>query len=223
MVEFVSFLSDSILFFVFFTKFSYNHKYLLFYVSLIPKQNCFYDKILSSIVKFHVLIIFLLSLYIPSIYAENIEPLELSKSPEKETNITSKIHPTLLQWQTSADPNEFAKNNNLSYKDDKIKVYIYLDSVKSKSNISPEIEIAASDENIVVSFVTSEQLDKLNDLDFVERVMLPVLAHTPPIPNVKTPKTQTPAEEQSDYLPWLVIGGIIIFTVIIILKRRKEK
>ena len=173
--------------------------------------------------KFQFLVIFLLSVYVTSIYAENIESFELSKSSEKGTDITSKIHPILVQWQASEDPIEFAKNNNLSYKEDKIKVYIYLESAELRSELPSDITIVSYDEKIAVAFVPSAQLDKLDNLDFVERVMLPVLARTPPIPKVETPETQTQSEDQSDYLTWLVIGGIVLFTTVVILKRQRRQ
>jgi len=88
-------------------------------------------------------------------------------------NSSSKVHPILIQWQTSENPNEFAKENNLSYKENKIGVYIYLESEEYLSKIPPEINITAFDEKIAVAIVSSAQLDKLEELDFVERVTPP--------------------------------------------------
>lgn len=175
---------------------------------------------------FRLVLLFLLFLLIQnsnSILAENIDS-ENSSASNKEFASTSesKIHPILIQWQISENPNEFAKENNLSYKDNKIKVYIYLESAELRSKIPHEITIAAFDDKIAVSFVSSEQLDKLDDLDFVERVMLPDLAHTPPIPQIEQPETQIPEENRYDYLVWIVIGGIVISTIIAIFKKRKK-
>ncbi len=168
---------------------------------------------------FHLLIIFLICVYIPSIYAENSESFEVSKFSDEDSNITSKLHPILIQWQAAEDPNEFAKNKNLSYKEDKIKVYIYLESAELRSKLPPEITISSFDEKIVVAFVSSEQLDKLDNLDFVERVMLPVLARTPPIPQIETPETEIPEENGDNYLILITIGGIAIFTISVIIKK----
>ncbi len=140
---------------------------------------------------------------------------------EFRSSSSSKIHSILIQWQLSENPNEFAKENNLSYTENKIGVYIYLESVESRSKIPNEITIAASDEKILVAFVSSEQLDKLEELDFIERVTPPDLARTPPIPQVKIPESQTTEENEYDYLLWLVIGGIVIITVGIFKKRKK--
>jgi len=175
---------------------------------------------------FQLLLFFLLFLLIQnsnSILAENIDSENSSASiKELKSTSESKIHPILIQWQTSENPNEFAKENNLSYKDNKIKVYIYLESAELRSKIPPEITIAAFDQKIAVAFVSSEQLDKLDDLDFVERITLPDLARTPPIPQIEQPETQIPEKNLYDYLVWIIIGGIVIFTIIAIFKKRQK-
>jgi len=160
------------------------------------------------------------------IQAENIKSnLENSSTPIEQfrSPTSSKIHPLLVQWQVSENPNEFAKENNLSYTENKIGVYIYLDNSDSLSQIPSEIEVTANDEKIVVAFVSSKQLDKLDDLDFVERVTPPDFARTPPIPQVELPESQTPKENRYDYLLWIVIGGIVIISIGIFQKRRKHK
>ena len=159
-----------------------------------------------------------------SIQAQNAEsnlenssiPIEKFRSPSN-----SKIHSILIQWQTSENPNEFAKENNLSYTENKIEVYIHLESVESRSKIPNDITITAFDEKKLVAFVSSKQLDKLEELDFIERVTPPDLARTPPIPQVEIPQSQTTEENEYDYLLWLVIGGIVIITVGIFKKRKK--
>jgi len=160
------------------------------------------------------------------IQAENIKSnLENSSTPIEEFRepSSSKIHSLLIQWQTSDTPNKFAKENNLSYTENKIGVYIYLDNPDSLSKIPSEIEVTANDEKIVVAFVSSKQLDKLDDLDFVKRVTPPDFARTPPIPQVELPEGQTPKENRYDYLLWIVIGGIVIISFGIFQKRRKHK
>ena len=178
---------------------------------------------------FQILLFFLLLL----IYTQNTNTIYAS-NPESDTknssasfeqlrlNSSSKIHPILTQWQTSENPNEFAKENNLSYKENKVGVYIYLESAESRSKIPPEINVTAFDDKIVVAFVSSAQLDKLEELDFVERVTPPERMRTPPIPQIETPEIQTLEENQYDYLVWIVIGGIAIITIGI-LKKKKLK
>ena len=90
-------------------------------------------------------------------------------------------------------------------------------------SLTDDITITAFDEKILVAFVSSKQLDKLEELDFIERVTPPDLARTPPIPQVKIPESQTTGENQYDYLLWLVIGGIVFITVGIFKKRKKLK
>ncbi len=160
------------------------------------------------------------------IQAENVESnLENSSTPIEQfrSPSNSKIHPLLIQWQLSLTPNEFAKENNLSYNENKIGVYIYLDNFDSLSKIPSEIEVTASDEKIIVAFVSSEQLDTLEELDFVERVTPPDFARTPPIPQVEIPETQTTEENPYDYLVWVVVGGIVIIAAGIFKKRKKPK
>ena len=174
--------------------------------------------------KFQVFVIFLLIALIPAAYAENSELSENSSLiSERKTSTTSNIHSILIQWQESENPEEFAKNHNLSYKDGKVGVYIYLDNAESQSKIPLEIEITASDDKIAVAFVTSEQLYKLSEMEFVERISLPVLAQNPPIPKVDTPETQPPVEEQPNYFVWLVIWGAAIFIIAVILKKQRRK
>jgi len=179
---------------------------------------------------FQGLAIFLLFLLLiqnlGGIQAENTESNLKNFSPpieEFRSSSSSKIHSILIQWQTSENPNEFAKENNLSFIDNKIGVYIYLESVESRSKIPSEITITAFDEKIVVAFVNSEQLDKLEELDFIERVTPPEFMRTPPIPKVEIPQSPTIEENQYDYLLWLVIGGIVIITIGIFKKRKKLK
>ncbi len=142
---------------------------------------------------------------------------------EFRSSSSSKIHSILIQWQLSENPNEFAKENNLSYTENKIGVYIYLENAKSRSKIPSEITIIASDKKILVAFVSSEQLDKLEELDFIQRITPPDLARTPPIPQVKIPESQTTEENEYDYLLWFGIGGIVIITIGIFKKRKKLK
>ena len=135
-------------------------------------------------------------------------------------NSSSKVHPILIQWQTSENPNEFAIENNLSYKENKVGVYIYLESAESRSKIPLEINVTAFDDKIVVAFVSSAQLDKLEELDFVERVTPPDRVRIPPIPQIEIPETQTLEENQYDYFVWIVIGGTVIIIIGIFIKKK---
>ncbi len=84
-----------------------------------------------------------------------------------------------------------------------------------------EITISAFDEKIIAAYVSSEQLDKLEELDFIERVTPPDLVRTPPIPQVKILESQTTEENEYDYLLWFGIGGIVLITIGIFRKRKK--
>ena len=177
------------------------------------------------------LAIFLLFLFfmqnLGGIQAENAEESNLKNfsTPIEEfrSSSNSKIHSILIQWQLSENPNEFAKENNLSYTENKIGVYIYLENAKSRSKIPLEITITASDEKILVAFVSSKQLDKLDNLNFVKRITPPDLARTSTIPQVEIPESQTLVENLYDYLVWIVIVGIVIITIGIFKKRKRSK
>jgi len=88
----------------------------------------------------------------------------------------TKVDPLILEWQSSSNPEAFARINNLSFSDDKIAAYIYLDNADSISNIPSEIDVISSDDNIVVAFVSSQQIEQLAQMVFVERIAPPILA-----------------------------------------------
>ena len=171
-----------------------------------------------------IFLLFLTLLNVGSIFAENIisENENLSSIENFRSPTNSKIHPTLIQWKISDDPNEFAKQNNLSYIDNKIGVYIYLESAESRIKIPQNITITGSDQKIIVGFVSIEQLDMLEKLDFVERVTLPDLARTSIL---KEEISESPPieENHNNYLLWPIIGAIIFITIVIFIKRRKTK
>jgi len=96
--------------------------------------------------------------------------------PELRSSQSLKIHSLLFEWQSSSTPEVFARNNNLSVSDNKIQVYIYLDSADSIVNIPQDIDVIDSNENIAVAFVSSEQINQLAQLDFVVKISLPLTA-----------------------------------------------
>jgi len=178
---------------------------------------------------FQGLVIFLLFLLfiqnLGGIQAETAESnLKNFSAPIEEfrSSSSSKIHSILIKWQLSENPNEFAKENQLLYTENKIGVYIYLESTESLSKIPPEITVTAFDEKIVVAFVSSEQLDELDDLNFVKRITPPDLARTT-MPQVEIPESQTIEENLYDYLVWIIVAGIIIITIGIFKKRKHSK
>jgi len=116
----------------------------------------------------------------PPILARFLETREPVEEISKSDN--SKINSVILGWMESLDPNLFAEENSLIFSDNKIQVYVYLDSTESISNIPQGIDVVASDENIAVTFVNSEQINQLAQLDFVEQISPPVKARIPPIP-----------------------------------------
>jgi len=100
-----------------------------------------------------------------------------SRSPGSE-----KIDSILIQWQSSPTPQFFAEQNNLRTSEDKVSVYIYLDSYESVSKIPNDIDVLLTSDNIAVAFLSSNQINQLAQLDFVEQISLPIKARIPPIP-----------------------------------------
>ncbi len=103
----------------------------------------------------------------------------LVKSP---SSYTSKVDPLIIAWQVETNQEEFAKNNNISYSNGKIGVYIYLDDQSSISKIPSDVEITATDANIVVAMVTSSQIDQLAQIDSINKISLPKEVTNPIIP-----------------------------------------
>jgi len=120
-----------------------------------------------------------------------------------------KINSVLLEWMNSSSPASFAEDNNLIFSDDKIQVYVYLDSAESISNIPQDIDVVDSDDNIVVALVSSEQINQLAQLDFVEKIAPPIQATISPIPIL-------PEDDKDDNSALIGIGvGIGIAIAII--------
>jgi hypothetical protein len=162
---------------------------------------------------FLILILLILSF---NLHTANSESIEQSQFTADRSSKISKIHPILIQWQASENPDEFAKVNSLIQQKDKIAVYIHLDNFQSLSNIPLDIEVTASDDTTIAAFVNSEQLDGLSKLDFVLRVTPPDLAETPPIPKISTSQTEFAENIQPQYTTWIIAGGLAITTIIVI-------
>ena len=167
------------------------------------------------------------------IFAEN----DNGTNSVEESNLEkkSKTHPLLLQWQQVGNPNEFAQQNQLLHKDNKIGGYIHVPGSEQISQIPSEIEVIGSDKEIVVAFVTAIQLDSLEEMDFVTKITLPDVARPPPLPETDPPKTETPVvietgengfEETPEDLGiiWIiaVVIGVTIIVIVIRLKRAKR-
>ena len=167
--------------------------------------------------KFRLLIIVMIFVFYSLIYVDYAESLE--SGLEKESNFISKIQPILLAWQNSENPNEFAKINNIPLVEDKVKVYIYLENQTMREKIPPEITTTGFDGNIVGALVSSDNLDTLDRLDFVQRITVPVLAQTPPVPQIENQDPLSSDKDESNYVTWVLILGVVIFLSIVIIKK----
>ena len=114
-------------------------------------------------------------------FVQRIEP-PVSGTFMVETNLQKtipddysvKIAELIQQWQASPNPATFALENVLQYSDGKIRVYIYLDSYESVTNLPNDIDFLVSSDNIVVAFLDSQEINQIAKLDFVQRIELPV-------------------------------------------------
>lgn len=135
--------------------------------------------------------------------------------------ISSKIHPTILQWQSSPNPDEFAIENNLIVRDEKINVYIHLTDSQVISNVSDIVDVISSDGNIAVAFVDSEMISLLENSQFVKQISIPDIARTPPIPQVEPLENIQNSSE--DYTLIGIASIIAIILIIILYKKFKNK
>ena len=137
--------------------------------------------------------------------------------PELRSPELAKIHSQIIEWKSSLNPEAFARDNNLIFSDNKIQVYVYLDSADSIANIPQEISVLDSDDNIVVAFVSSEQINQLAQLDFVVQISPPIEARIPPIPIL-------PEDNEIDNSVWIGVGiaiAIAIIAGIVYAKKRR--
>lgn len=150
--------------------------------------------------------------------SENLQDDNLSK--------TSKIQPILLRWQSSENPVDFAKNNGFLYKDDMVQVYIYLTGTEFLSLISSEFNVVSSDQKIAVAYITPEQLEEFEKMDFIEKVTLPDIAKTPPIPQLETKdenQDNPPKDNQGFFeiiIPIITVSIISIIAIVLLKKKR---
>ena len=148
---------------------------------------------------------------------KNVEAQESLEINEiKKENNYSKISSIIEQWQSSTDPEAFAQENNLKYSNGKIWIYIYLNSDESVSDLSPEIEIISSVDNIVSAYASSQQITELSQLDFVNRIDSPVL------PDLK--QELPDSEINLNYMAIIILIILIVIgiTTIFVIRRKRS-
>lgn len=147
-----------------------------------------------------------------------------SQMREDISNSNPKINPIISEWQSSEDPETFASENNLSFFEGKLSVYVHLNQADSISRFPKNIDIQASDNRIVVAFVTSNQIDDLATLDFVIKITPPDYVKTLPSPKIQPEESVIPIQDENIYLNliWIIILGSIIVIVIILKKQKKH-
>jgi len=137
----------------------------------------------------------------------------IKTNPEPRSSESAKIHSKIIEWKNSSNPEAFARDNNIVFSDNKIQVYIYLDSANSIANIPQNIDVIGSDDNIVVAFVNSKQINQLAQLDFVEQISPPITAvprETQREPTEITPKLDDP-KINSVILEWMSSSNLKSF------------
>jgi len=157
-------------------------------------------------------------------FSQGMELMDPNTIPSKGSltpPVDSKIHQTLTEWQASSDPATFAAANNLSFSNNKIEVYVFLDSAESISNIPQDIDVVDSNGNIAVARVSSEQINQLSLLDFVEKIEPPILAQNPPLP---TPEEDNVIDDSMSNEIVIGVGIVIVIAIgvgVFSLRRRR--
>ena len=128
-----------------------------------------------------------------------------------------KISESIQEWQSSSDPTSFATENNLEYSDGKIRVYIYLDSYESVTNLPNDIDFLVSSDNIVVAFLDSQEINQITKLDFVQRIELPVSGTFGP-PQIADTES---IDEIFLYSITAIIIAAVVSGIVVVSRRRK--
>jgi len=90
-----------------------------------------------------------------------------------DQSYSKKIHPNIMKIMSDSDPKTMARALGTSYEEDKIFVYVYLDS-DYISNPPTEINIIEQDENVILAKLSMTEIETISDLDSVERIALPI-------------------------------------------------
>jgi hypothetical protein len=93
---------------------------------------------------------------------------------QKYSDFSPKINSKVLDVITNENPSEIAKKLRMNFKDDQITVYVYLHSSENQKGLPQNIEVISSSENIAVANVNLQQINQLSQLNFVQRIDVPV-------------------------------------------------
>ncbi|HSB57311.1 MAG TPA: hypothetical protein VLD38_05850 [Nitrosopumilaceae archaeon] len=157
-------------------------------------------------------------------YANAFEEKDASISKTlQKTDDYAKVSSIIQQWQSSTDPIAFAQKNNLASSDEKILVYIYLDSPESISKLPQEIKVISSAGNIMSSYLSSGQIKQIAGLDFVQRIDLPILATPLSDSNGLSKNNDQSILPQYSYYVIIIVAALIIGGIIYFIKRKNQK
>lgn len=173
--------------------------------------------------KYRILLVFTFLIIINTIVDSYGERDVTIEKTNLKIDIFRKIDSVIQKWQSSADPVAFAQENNLAYSDVKIRVYIYLDKPESISKLPQEINVTSSADNIVSAYLDSQQITQTAQMDFVQRIGLPILATHPPIPaEISNDNGKSVLSEYSYYAIIIAVSAIIA-GIVFFAKRRNKK
>jgi subtilisin family serine protease len=100
--------------------------------------------------------------------------VSLEEIKQKYANFSPKINNHVLDVITNDNPSEIAKKLKMNFKDGKVTVYVYLNSSQNQKDLPKNIEVISSSDNITVSNVNLQQINQLSQLNFVQRIDIPV-------------------------------------------------
>ncbi|MDH3384829.1 MAG: S8 family serine peptidase, partial [Nitrosopumilus sp.] len=109
----------------------------------------------------------------------DISSLEEIKT--KYEDISPKISHRILDLINSDNPIDTSQKIGVSFENNQMILYVYVNSPENLQDIPSDIEILSSSDNIIVVRVNDQQITQLSQLDFVQRIDVPVsgklLAH----------------------------------------------
>jgi len=91
-------------------------------------------------------------------------------------SFSEKIDRSLLEIITSSNPSLAAKNMRTSFQENRLPVYLYVDSQDSIPRLPSNIEVTGSHEKIAVARLTLNEMNQLAQLDSVLRIEMPIRA-----------------------------------------------
>ncbi len=133
-----------------------------------------------------------------------------------------KLDSLIAGFLNAGDKKQYATNNGLKYENGKLEVFIILLSKDAIGSLPKDIEIERTEDNIVQSKLTVEQIINLSGSNFVKLIRAPDYATFSQTNAVSTPTKSSEAVENQDYYYLLLVIPVVI-GALVIKKRRMNR